>query len=142
MHRETGKNRFTPKQETKPETKEYKPTETWEYRKAIMTPHDSKMQEQVLEWLLAQGTRGIVQHRRFALIETEADYYFPEYNKAVYLDGKEIHRDRTDRDDKLREMLEHRGVKVLSITYDSTSERETVAVGQQILEWLGAKKEA
>ena len=142
MHRETGKNRFTPKAETKLETKEYKPAETWEYRKAIMTPHDSKMQEQVLEWLLAQGTRGIVQHRRFPLVETEADYYFPECNRAVYLDGKEVHRGNTDRDDKLREMLEHRGVKVLSITYDSTSERETVAVGQHILEWLGAKKEA
>ena len=144
MHRETGKNRFTPKQETKPETKEYKPTDTWEYRKALMTPHDSKMQEQVLEYLIAHGIRNIVQHKRFVLLETESDYYFPSYDdKVVYLDGKEVHWDRTDRDDKLREWLSHRHpVKVKSITYESTSERETVAVGQQILEWLGAKKEA
>ena len=141
MHRETGKNRFTPKQETKLETKEGKPTETWEYRKAIMAPQHSKMEEQVISLLSEKGVRNIVQDRSFCLLTTTPDIFFPEFNKAVFLDGKAVHANHTDRDEKLRESLEKKGIKVLSITYDSTSERETVAVGQQILEWLAAKKE-
>ena len=119
-----------------------KPTETWEYRKAQMTPQHSKMEEQVINLLSEKGVRGIVQDRNFCLLTTTPDIFFASENKAVYLDGKEVHANQTDRDEKLRETLQKRGVKVLSITYDSGSQRETERVTNQILEWLGIKKEA
>jgi hypothetical protein len=136
-HEPIGKTRFKTKEEKPLETKEYKPTETWEYRKAVMTPQHSSMEEQVLTLLIEKGVKNIVQDREFCLLSTKPDLYFAKENAAVYLDGKDTHMDRTDRDEKLREMLEHKGVKVYSITYDSTGKKETMEIVDQILEWLG-----
>jgi len=116
-----------------------KPTETWEYRKAQMTPQHSKMEEQVINLLSEKGVRGIVQDRNFCLLSTTPDIFFASENKAVYLDGQ-VHANQTDRDEKLRETLQKRGVKVLSIAYDCTSQKETERVTDQILEWLGKKE--
>ena len=122
-------------------SKPYK--ETPEFRRAIMTPLHSKMEGQVLEALVAKGVRNIVQDRHFTLIETTPDYYFVQANLAVYLDGGDVHpidQDETDRDPRLRDMLEKRGVKVKTISYGSTSQKETERVTNQILEWLGCEK--
>jgi very-short-patch-repair endonuclease len=136
MHEEIAKRRFKPQPEKPLETKEYKPTDTWEYRKAHMTPQHSKMEEQVLTKLVEKGIRNISQNREFALLTTTPDYFLPSKNIAIYLDGKDVHQNRTDRDERLREMLEHRGIKVYSIMYESTSEKEIMRITKAILDYI------
>ena len=132
-HREEGKRRFTELEKVEAPQKLYK--ETAAFRVAQMHPHDSKMQEQLLEWLVNHGVRGIRQNVKFCLVWTEADYVVGD--KAIFLDGEAVHKNRTDEDQKLREMLEHRHpVKTISVTYSSRSEKELERVGNEILSKL------
>ena len=132
-HREEGKRRFTELEKVEAPEKLYK--ETPEFIKARMQPHDSKMQELVLEWLINHGVRGIRQNVKFCLLWTEADYV--KSNVPIFLDGKEVHENRTDKDEKLREMLEHQQhVKPISVTFSGHSDKEVERVGMEILSKL------
>ena len=132
-HREEGKRRFTELEKVEAPQKLYK--ETAAFRVAQMHPHDSKMQEQTVEKLVEKGVRGISQNRNFCLVSVEPDLLIG--NVAVFLDGAEAHKNRTDKDEQLRELLEKRhGVKVVSITYSSCSEKETARVANEILSKL------
>lgn len=139
-HVQTAKTRFSPVK-PEPQLKLGKPTETWEYRKAVRSPEQSKMEQRVLDKLIEKGVKNIVQQRQFCLLTTKPDLYFASKNVAVYLDGEEVHRNRTDRDDELREMLRKRyGVNVLSITYSGASDKETCRVTDEILQVLNGKE--
>jgi len=104
-----------------PEVTEYKAKEKWEYRKAVMMPQISKMEEAVLVKLEAKGLHPEVQ-KEFCLRSTRPDYYFPQQNLAIFLDGP-VHKGREDRDEAIRELLIKRhGVQVVSISYEGTSQ--------------------
>ena len=114
------------------ETKSIKPPDTWEHRKASMQVPVSKMEESVLIKLEAKGLHPEVQ-KEFCLQRTRPDYYFPQQNIAVYLDG-EVHRGREDRDDALRMLLTKRyGVRVVSILYEGSSEVTEDKIVQEII---------
>ena len=107
--------------------------DSWETRKAQMSPQHSKMEGLVLASLIEHGVKGIVQDRRFCVQETIPDYNIPSQNLVIYLDG-EVHNGKQDRDEKLRESLTKRhGVKVFSYSYDSTSQKEVERVTKEIL---------
>jgi len=109
-------------QKPKVEAKEYKPKETWAHRKAVMMPQISKMEEAVLVKLEQKGLHPEVQ-KEFCLRSTRPDYYFPQQNLAIYLDGAEVHKGREDRDEAIRELLIKRhGVRVVNIAYEGTSQ--------------------
>ena len=109
------------------------PKETWQERKAHMTPQVSNMEEKIRVALTSKGV-AFENDRMFCLQQTTPDFYFPTQNLAVYLDGP-VHEKRQDRDDLLRELLAKRyGVKVLSIPYEGTSQTEEDKVLRQIME--------
>lgn len=114
-----------PKKEVpKPEVKTFKPEETWEHRKAQMQPQHSKIELAILEKLQVEGIHPVITDRTFCLQATTPDFYFPNKNLAVYLDGI-VHQGKEDRDDKIRELLTKRhGVQVLSIPYTRMSGEE------------------
>jgi len=110
-------------------------TETWEQRKAQMSPQHSKMETTLQELLVAKGVKPIVTDRSFTLVSTTPDFYFPSHNLAVYVDGAEVHAGKEERDERLREMLGKRhGLKVLSLTYEGNSQAETDRLLQAIVE--------
>jgi len=79
----------------------------------------------------------------FPVISVKPDFYFPDQQKAVFLDGQYVHRNRVDRDEYLRELLEKRhGIKSLSITYDRNTKRVRREIVQKILAFLGIACEA
>lgn len=110
-----------------------KPQDTWEQRKARMQTPISKMEEAVLVKLEQKGLHPDAQ-REFCLRSTRPDYYFPQQNLAVYLDG-EVHRGREDRDEALRELLSKRyGVRVVTILYEGSSEATEDSIVEKIVE--------
>jgi very-short-patch-repair endonuclease len=122
-----------PKAEIKPEAKVFKPKETWEQRKAVMSPQHSKMEEIILAKLYEKDVKPVIVDREFCVLSTTPDFYFPNRNLAVYLDGS-VHDGKQDRDEQLRESLTKRhGLKVISIPYDGSSQQEVDRVLEQII---------
>lgn len=112
-----------------------KPKESWEHRKAQMQVPVSKMEEAVLVKLEQKGVHPEVQ-KEFCLQHTRPDYYFPQQNLAIYLDGP-VHVGREDRDEALRELLIKRhNVRVVTILYVGSSEATEDNIVQQIIEKL------
>ena len=110
-----------------------KPKETWEHRRAVMTPQVSKMEEAVLVKLEQKGLHPEVQ-KEFCLRSTRPDYYFPQQNLAIFLDGP-VHKGREDRDEAIRELLQRRcGVTPLGIAYEGTSQAELDEIVNKIVE--------
>jgi len=108
--------------------------ESWEQRKATMSPQHSKMEELILQKI---EVKPVVTDRSFCLQSTTPDFYFPSHNLAVYLDGQP-HEGREDRDETLTALLEKRhGLRVLRIKYKGTSDAEQTRVLKEIAE--GAK---
>ena len=99
--------------------------DSWQQRKAEMSPLHSKMEENVILALTDKGIHNIVQDREFTVLSTTPDIYLPEHKLCVYLDGAAVHSGREDTDEKLREMLKQRhDLRVLSILYEGTSKGE------------------
>jgi hypothetical protein len=108
--------------------------DSWETRKAQMSPQHSKFEGLVIASLIEAGVRELVQDRRFCILETVPDIYLPSQNLAIYLDGEAVHANKQDRDEQLRDLLAKRtGLKVHSYTYDSASEKEVERVTKEIL---------
>jgi very-short-patch-repair endonuclease len=56
--------------------------------------------------------------KQFCLQSTKPDFYFADVNLAVYLDGEQVHRNREQKDQELRDKLEERyGCTVRSYSY-------------------------
>jgi very-short-patch-repair endonuclease/predicted transcriptional regulator len=111
-----------------------KPSETWAYRKAQMSPQHSKMEEAILQKLDEAGIRPVVTDRSFCLASTTPDFYFPTLNLAVYLDGP-VHEGKEDRDEELTDLLEKRHqVRVCRIKYSAMSDKEQTRILQEIKE--------
>jgi len=114
---EKGKNGELPKA--------FKPQDTWAHREAQMHVSPSKMELTLLEKLTQiPELRPIQTQRTFMLLATTPDFFLPSKNLAVYVDGKEAHKGREDRDNQLRDMLRKRGFNVLSLPYSGESEAE------------------
>ena len=56
------------------------------------------------------------QHPFYKLI-TKADFYFPQVNMAVFIDGEQIHAKREFKDEEIDYQLRNRGVFVRRHTY-------------------------
>ena len=120
-YQERGKAGLVPKPKVASQA-----VEPWANREARMHPQKSKMEE---ELLLVLGNddalRPVVTDRSYPIVTLTPDFVFPRHNLAVFLDGKEVHAKRQDRDEALRDKLFARhNLKVLSITYSGNSESE------------------
>jgi len=108
--------------------------EPWSERRAHMAPQVSSM-EQHIRLALTEKSVSFETDKEFCLQSTTPDLWLPKRNLAVYLDGSEVHMNRRDKDEFLRELLTKRhGVRVLSITFKGTSQTEQDRVLSQILE--------
>ena len=68
--------------------------------------------------LLENGLSRMETQKPFHLLTTKPDFYFSDVNLAVYLDGEQIHKNRTEKDTRLRELLKKRyGCIVRSYSY-------------------------
>jgi very-short-patch-repair endonuclease len=111
-----------------------KSLESWEDRKARMSPEHSEMETTIQTLLLDKGIRPVLTNQKYCLLSTVPDFVFPAQNLAVYLDGKAVHNGRQDRDDELRDLLRKRhGMRVLSITYGSKSKGEVDRIFNEIV---------
>ena len=114
------------------EVKEWKPKETWTQRQAIMKPQHSKMEEALLLKLNEKAIYAVTD-KEFCVQSTCPDFYFPEKNLAIYVDGP-VHEGKEERDDKIRELLTKRhSIKVIAIPYKDFTEEETEQVFQEIM---------
>jgi len=118
------------------EAKEIKPRsiEAWKDREAKMQPQHSKMERTQLIRLSNAGKTPETD-REYCVLSTIPDFVFP--NVFIYLDHKETHKNRKDRDDRLRELLAKKeGKTVVSIEYESNSQQEEDRVFKEIMEAL------
>lgn len=119
--------------EKETQVKEFKPKETWEHRKAVMTPQHSKMEHALRQKLAEKGFNPIVDYE-ICIQATTPDFYFVDKRLAIYIDGP-VHNGHEDRDDLIREQLTKRhGIRVVSINYEVFTQQETERVLSQILE--------
>lgn len=117
------------------EKKEYKPPLTWEDRKQVMHPKVSKMEQDVAVVLTKKGIP-FEQQREFCVRRTIPDFYFPQANLVVYLDGKKVHKNKVEKDNFLRSQLGRlHHLKVLSITYEGRTKQN---LNDIIIKILGA----
>ena len=66
--------------------------------------------------------------KEFCLLSTKPDFYFPDVNLAVYIDGEQIHRKREAKDLELRELLKKRyGCTVRSFSYRAPITKKRLA---------------
>ncbi len=64
------------------------------------------------------GLQPIETQKEFCLLSTKPDFYFPDVNLAVYIDGEQIHQKREAKDTELRRLLKKRfGCTVRSYSY-------------------------
>jgi len=114
-------------------TKEFKPKETWEHRKALMHPQHSKMEQKLRLKFQEHDLNPMVDYE-FCIAKTIPDFYFVDLRLALYLDGP-VHKNKEERDDYLREKLTERyGLRVASIPYKGTSDKELDRVFQKAME--------
>jgi very-short-patch-repair endonuclease len=130
-------------QEKTVEQREIKPAqiETWEQRKAQMSPQHSKMEDAVIARLHDLGVSNIVQDHEFCVQTTIPDIWFPALKTVIYIDGP-VHNGKQEPDNKLREKLNrHHGLRVLSYSYENFSPKEAEQIAKQIAAALGEEKE-
>lgn len=126
-----------PKAPEKPVYDSEKPKETWEQRKAVMSPQHSKI-EDALRVKFSEAGLECETDRVFCLQSTTPDFYFRSKNLAVYVDG-EVHNGKQDRDEALRELLTKRhGIRTVSIPYKAFTKEETNRVFNLISEEVKA----
>jgi len=83
-----------------------------------MHPRVSKMEEAVLLALHEKGFH-VESQKDFCVKSTRADFYLPQHNLAIFLDGEQVHKD-PEKDQQLRELLTKRHkIQVLTLTYPS-----------------------
>jgi len=112
-----------PKVELKSPEQKPKPVESWEQRKAQMSPQHSKMEVALAVKLQGMGL-AFETDRSFCLQSTTPDYFFDKQHVAVYLDGP-VHEGKEDRDEALRELLTRRyGIRVVSLKNNGESAAE------------------
>jgi hypothetical protein len=100
-----------------PQVKEYKPKETPEFRRGIMSPSVSKTEIAVLEELVKRGHK-VQSQVHVCLFETVIDYIVDD-GIPFYLDGKRVHQNRDWKDDFIREKLTQKlGRTVYAIPYE------------------------
>ena len=98
--------------------------QAWKDRRAQMSPQRSKIELALLGKLQQSKIRPISLDRKFCLRSTTPDFYFPQQNLAVYIDGP-MHLKRQDRDEQLRALLtKYHGIRVLAIPYKRYSPKE------------------
>lgn len=128
---------FQPKPPTQPprtEKKTYK--ETAEYRRAQMRPRVSKMETAIALRLEEEGIP-FQEQTEFCLVQTTPDFFFPQKNLAIYIDGEHVHRKREAKDEFLREKLQKRhGVKAVAIVYKDNSKLSEDEIFEKLLEVL------
>jgi len=77
----------------------------------------SKAEIEIMQELQKHSLHFMTQ-QEFCLQSTTPDFFFPDVNMAVYLDGEQVHRNKEERDMELRRLLKKRhGCKVRSYTY-------------------------
>jgi len=111
------------------------PLDSWEHRKAQMSPEHSEMEQTIMQLLLDKGVKPILTNQKYCLLSTTPDFVFPALNLAVYLDGTAVHNGKQiDRDDELRGLLQKRhGMRILSIPYSSRSQKEVDRILNEIV---------
>jgi len=117
-----------------PKAKEFKPTETWEHRKAIMQPQHSKAENKIVQKLRDANLGPVITERFFCAEGSIPDAYLPKYNAIIYVDGPP-HEGREDRDDLLRQKVADRNrVRVLPVKVKNDSDKETERGFNEIME--------
>jgi len=107
------------------EMQKLQPLDTWEYRKAHMSPHDSEMQEYLVSCLHEKGYGPIITNRKHCLLDTEPDVEIQVNGKWLqfYLDLEVLHVKREERDEQLRSMLERREAsRTITLKYTNKSQ--------------------
>jgi len=63
-------------------------------------------------------TVSVMTQQEFCLVSTKPDFYFPDVNLAIYVDGEQVHRKREAKDTELRRLLKKRfGCTIRSYSY-------------------------
>jgi len=107
---------------------------TWPERKELMHAPVSQMEEWLRKKLSEKGVNFLTD-QEFCVVKTRPDFYFPDANLALYLDGERVHRDRVHKDDKLRnEFKRNTGIDPLGLTYKDTTQKSKDEVLAQIME--------
>jgi len=116
--------------------KEYKPKDTWAYRKSLMSLPESKVDVDVLEEMQRRGHK-IDWQPTVVLVWTKPEYFIDE-KAYFYNDGEEVHKGKDDRDDELREMLADKtGKLVYGIPYKVHSKKNVKGIADFMEEKVG-----
>ena len=91
--------------------------------------------------LTNKGLQPYIQQPFYKLI-TVADFYFPDVNLAVFIDGEQIHQNKELQDSSKRDFVRSQGCTVRVYTYKSplTKKRLAEIVSQIVDDVTGLRK--
>lgn len=99
-----------------------------------MHPRISNMHQAIIERLQKEGFR-FETEKEYCIQSTTPDIDLLDHDLFIYLDGEEVHKNRTDKDKQRRELLAKRYHKrVLSLTYSDDTKEQENQVFKQIKE--------
>lgn len=115
----------------------------WEYRKSMMHPKTSKMEEALLEMWREAGYGPVRVHRVWCVEPVPDDWDSPRFNLVFFVDGEEVHKDREDYDAEVRAKIEKmHGVKTVTLPYKTYSHKAKMELWKKIQEAVEPLKEA
>lgn len=102
----------------------------------------SRMEEEVLISLQARGYHPMI-NKSYCLEDTRPDESFEQEGIMVYFDGEQVHKNRQEKDQVLREKLEKRyRFKVLSFPYKRYSDSKKDEIVEAIIAEIEAKRKS
>ena len=99
--------------------------------------------EEDIMWTLSGYDLGIIEtQKKFYKLITVADFYFPDVNLAIFIDGEQIHQNKELQDSSKRDFVRSQGCTVREISYKSplTKKRLAEIVYQIVDDVTGLRK--
>ena len=116
--------------------KEYKPKDTYAYRKSLMSLPESKMDIDGLKELQARGHK--VEYQPTVILVWTRPEYFVDEKAYFYNDGEAVHKGKEDRDAELRTKLaEVTHKRVFGIPYNVHSKKNVKEIADFIEDKVG-----
>jgi len=116
--------------------------DSWEHRKAQMSPQKSAFEERVVNrfrQILGGGLGFAVDtDREFCVLATKPDAYVSELSALAYIDGPVHTPKREDKDERLRELLKkhHDELNIQGFKYKADTKAEEDRVLNEMQKWI------
>jgi len=102
----------------------------------------SNAEIEIQKELYNKGLESFYCQKQFYKLVTVADFYFPDVNLAVFIDGEQVHQNKEIQDSSKRDFVRSQGCTVREISYKAplTKKRLAQIVDQIVDDVIGLRR--